>query len=56
MAQERAVLPHQYSLGVSSSLSDSFCRTDKNRFYSTGIYVGVKTMFVSHALKTPARP
>jgi hypothetical protein len=54
-AKERVVLPHQRSLGDSSSLSDSLCRTDKNRFYSPGIYVGGgKAPLVSHALTTAA--
>lgn len=56
-AKERPVLPHQHYLGDSISLSDSLCRTDKNHFYSTGVYVGVKTTRVSHAsLTTPAIP
>jgi len=37
----------------SSSLSDSLCRTDSARIYSSGIYVDVKTTHVSQAL-TPA--
>ena len=48
------VLPHQHFLGDSSSLSDSLCRTDKARFYSTGIHVIVKTTLVSRSLTTPA--
>jgi hypothetical protein len=47
------VLPHQHFLGDSSSLCDSLCRTDSSRFYSTGIYVDVKTEHVSQAL-TPS--
>jgi hypothetical protein len=34
------VLPHQYSLGDSRSLSDSLCRTDKNRFLFHGNLCG----------------
>jgi len=34
----------------SSSLSDSLCRTDSARIYSSGIYVDVKTAHVSQAL------
>src|SRR5580704_2068796 len=47
-AQERVVLPHHLSLGDSSSLSDSLCRTDGTRFYSA-IFLG------GHGNKTPVR-
>jgi hypothetical protein len=44
------VLPHQHSRGDSRSLCDSLCRTDKNRFYSTGIYVAPEPhSFLTHA-------
>jgi len=34
------VLPHQHSLGDSSSLSDSLCRTGGTRFYSAVFLAG----------------